>query len=124
MNTRNDQFGLFSLLVLTTAASLCFAVIRLHLNIETSIVVVEAIVWCYLYWASSGGRNVNPNLIRMFVFASLVPFAIVSMSERLVTRKNHPSLVFDIVGCTLTLLSVVPLFWFAFRAFRGVRAVR
>lgn len=60
MEKQPGQFGIFALLVLTTAAALAFAVVRLPVPLILKLCVVLAIAICFYGWAVRNRKYPDP----------------------------------------------------------------
>jgi len=78
VKNRPAQFGILALLILTTAAAVSFAIIRLQLSLVATLVMIQTVVVCFLGWAVCNRKYADPRLPQpkrsaLQIFLSLTP---------------------------------------------------
>jgi hypothetical protein len=62
MRSRPAQFGILALLILTAAAAVSFAIIRLRLPLVATLLMIQTVVVCFLGWAVRNRKYADPRL--------------------------------------------------------------
>ena len=78
VKNRPAQFGILALLILTTAAAISFAIIRLRLPLVATLLMIQTVVVCFLGWAVRNRKYADPRLPQsklsaLQIFLSLTP---------------------------------------------------
>ena len=76
MKSRPTQFGILALLILTAAAAVSLAIIRLRFPLVATLLMVQTVVVCFLGWAVRNRKYPDPRLPQPKPSASQIVLAL------------------------------------------------